>query len=232
MEEETIHRADDFHGLVGKISTNAIYRGVSNSSYELLTRVGRSILANQKLLKKSKSYSYIVDEGSELAALNEFKRRALPYLDKVPNNDWEWLALAQHHGLPTRLMDWTSNPLVALFFALGVDQAKRHDATIFVIKDEYILEESNMSESPFDIASTSFFNPDHSTRRITAQSGSFTVHDNPVSPYDNENLIRWTIKRRCFKDLKAMLKRYEVHEAMLFPDLDGLAKHTKELYGL
>lgn len=77
------------------------YRGLSSARLKLLPTLHRSE----------------IPVADEVHIMNKFKQNAHEFLAERPQGEWEWMLLARHHGLPSRLLDWTENPLVGLFFA-------------------------------------------------------------------------------------------------------------------
>lgn len=204
----------DLHDYVHAKSRNRLvvnYRGVRDRlKHELIPKIGRRGTRGKSV------------EQEEKTMLRLFRERAVSYLTYRPENDWEWLAIAQHHGMPTRLLDWTRNPLVAAYFAVehehdGDSLINAYSTNSFVDCEKY--------PSPFDISKTSRFIPRYVTPRITAQVGIFTVHPNPTKPFSSSRIDHLVIKAAFRKELKSILYKYGIHRATLFPDLDGLCAH-------
>lgn len=115
---------DAFNDKLNRIRSPYIYRGLSIFDYELKTSLNR-LGGNFDEL--------------EFHLLRNFKKYS--HQPEVANNtDWEWLALAQHHGLPTRLLDWTYSPYVALHFATAELDKFDEDGIIWALKYEALKE--------------------------------------------------------------------------------------------
>jgi hypothetical protein len=193
-----------------------IYRGVRDSRFELVPKIGRHRRRGGRPIEP-KDERYI---------LRLFKQRALPYLQHLPGDDWEWLALAQHHGLPTRLLDWTRNPLVGLYFAVA--EPSPGDSALFAYRSKTYLQ-TDRTKDPFAVRRVARVMPNHVTSRITAQSGLFTVHPNPSQPFGDSRIDKYIVPGNVRRKLKKSLNTLGVNRAVLFPGLDGLAEHIEWL---
>jgi hypothetical protein len=222
IEEDTI----EYKGI--PLTKVRLYRGVpSNNEHKLIPSVGRGWEKSLKTLR-----------GIEIGTLEMFKKRAIPYLSYHPTNDWDWLMLGQHHGLQTRLLDWTTNPLVALYFACVGEKYLSSDGTVYRRRgDEQFLPErftDSTLPSPFEIDKDYFLFPPFISSRIVAQAGAFTISKNPTEPLPtiasddyatNDKVI---VKADSKKKLLRQLSDLNITIGSLFPDLDGLCRQITE----
>lgn len=171
----------------------------------------------------------------EKEILAEFKREAVPYLTVLPSNDWQWLATAQHNRLPTRLLDWTRNPLAALWFAVCEPgfEGKPGIVWAFSYRPEDVLSNTRDVESPFSIDRPLVYFPDHVFPFVRAQLAVFTIHNRSegdpgkFSPLEemkdaNFHLTKIQIPHECFPSIRYHLFRVGVDPASMFPGLKGL----------
>ena len=213
MAVYTISSFADFHELIENYKDKSVvYRGVKSLGYELIPKIGR--------LKNFNNEKFKIN--NEKFILRLFMQQALPYLSFRPETEWEWLAIGQHHGLPTRLLDWSRNPLVAMFFA--VEKDFDGDSIVYAYKSNiFILLDKN--PKPFRVSAVSKFIPNHVTSRITARAGLFTIHPSPNVPFNSAKIDKIIIPKSLRKKLKKTLYKFGIHRATLFPGLDGLAVH-------
>lgn len=164
----------------------------------------------------------------EKRLLQIFKESAGPHIERLPSCALEWLAIAQHHGLPTRLLDWTYNPLVALFFS--VEAPGETDSLVYAYTGGATLQPDKLEAyTPFTARTVIRYRPSYVTARIMAQQGLFTVHPKPTEAFDDTTVTKIHIKEAARRELKKILFKYGVSSRYLFPGLDGLSKDLKWL---
>ena len=234
--------------VAGPVYRNWAFRGHSDAAWPLYSSLSR----------------YLKDFGVHREAWGTqeerigriFKRKAHLFLEHVPaeTDEFQWLALMQHHGAPTRLLDFTWSPFVAAFFAL---ERATKDAAVWAVfvpaiwkkthalpqrprpvtVDELSLRNAGAYDEFYLRNSVPFVTsgePRAMNKRLIAQSGTFIVPgilDQPVEqilseyPEPGKTVAKFVLRTRRLRD-EGMLALYTMNitNATLFPDLDGLAK--------
>lgn len=169
----------------------------------------------------------VLSEKSESAIFNEFQRHIPAHSNIDVTNLWNVMSLAQHHGLPTRLLDWTTNPLVATYFACEGESDE--DSAIWVVWGFENAPER--PRNPTDIDQIIPIAPMIISPRIQAQAGEFTVHPNgkPIEDYltSNDHVIKISIPLEQRLRILVQLDFLGINRRSLFPDLDGLSQYLK-----
>jgi hypothetical protein len=215
------------------------FRGQANASWPLWTSLSRHL------------QNFGVDANTwprqEARIIRLFKRKAHLYLDHVPANDdvFQWLALMQHHGAPTRLLDFTWSPHVAAFFALELATT---DAAVYAVNTSRFepppLGNNSTTEANLrhpDLFEDQFLpgtepivtqgEPGVMNRRLTAQLGTFIVPgrlnesvDHLIESYcGSDAIVKIILPGGLRVNALRALHNHNVHNASLFPDLNGLA---------
>ena len=186
-----------------------------------------------------------------------FRMKAKPRSNNCPTN-YEappWLLLMQHYGMPTRLLDWTESPLIALYFAVENEKENEKDAVIYALQpfnlnskqcniigipspvypelgaifnEAFIKNDTNPDER------TAAFQTEQFDVRHLVQQSVFTVHGCAKSMEElddcDEFLGKIVIPYYAKVHLRAMINVLGITRAYLFPDLDNLSAELASKY--
>lgn len=253
-----------------------LFRGVSDAEHDLVPSALRTQPEDRLAFAQVYSGNEMQVAAEARAALHffdsaDYQGLAIPNWDAVhgemefirrhghPRQGGSWnskgwpseeilpfLALAQHHGIPTRLLDWSLDPMVAAYFSASACEKSNSRVAVWILDlhahwhfiDRELPSEITTIRVPYDV-----------NRNAHAQRGVFTIHTQPVGDYrlgapDREPMDKalfrrspatpsiaiqkLTLPRSELNDLLELLDRRRINGATMFPGYDGAARAAKE----
>jgi hypothetical protein len=212
-------------------SAEVWFRGVQDANGQLVPSIGRK----HWFAGRPKYF----EPDDEARLLSQFRRFARQFEGRVLD-EWEAIFLARHHGLPVRLMDWTANPLVALFMACEHEhESEPANGCIWALVPRAGraagLDILNGSARPLDVPGIRLIHPMMVSPRMNVQAGMFTIQDDVTTPLnqygevheddlDVAELIGYQVPGEQKAARLQELNDIGINRRTLFPDYDGLVK--------
>lgn len=243
-EPREITSVQDLMDVLGPITSDGTerwYRGHRDKNWQLTASAYRS-----KNLREA-----------EQAMLARFRQEAASMGVQYGFDEWGWITFGQHHRLPTRLLDWSQSPLVALFFACENGDQTAETAGEFFILNPSALNiaagdadghlrllsdndtdltkylpgaDAGYRQNPRAVAAPLLFD------RIRFQAGTFTVEQTPRSTNDeplrtSSAVQQFLIPEAAKVEIRAQLETLGFNHATIYKDLDQIALRIKKAQG-
>jgi len=220
--------------VLSQFNENTLYRGQGSKNWSLTPSIARIELSkNKKLLEQCESWIKLEKE-----IINRFIRHSHPHLKYVPDSYIEWLVLGQHHGLPTRLLDWSQNPLVSLYFALSTPTTD--DSLVVAMDPKFVY---NIDIDLDQLEQVQVYFPRNIDSKLVSQKGCFTIQPLPKGtdsflPLDADmNVLSMCShsfskiiipgNQKIKRDILINLANNGIDETFIYPDLYGLSRQIK-----
>lgn len=184
-----------------------------------------STLLDQFIRQYSSAFHSSVDRSEFPKQLNELEQ-------------WEWWALAQHHCLPTRLLDWSMEPKVALLFSVcnRTREEAASDGVLFAFYDHKGVHRK--IHDPTKLQNVRHYRPLENgltLPRIVKQQGAFTFQPSPMESLEKQlnlseeqGLRAWRIPADEKQRLRQELENDGYSLASMFPGLDGMCREIRQ----